>query len=115
VSTPSSGDASSPPRSDPRDRTLFRVLALLAVLGLAFLVARGCAGTDREVTPDEATEIARSEAAFEPERVQVRFVQQGVPPRGYWAVSFSTVAENGRIDRVQVVLVDAETGEVRET
>jgi hypothetical protein len=84
------------------------------VLGLAFVVARGCVNADREVSSEEAIEIAEQEARFEPERVQVRFVQQGIPPQGVWAVSLSTTDDTGRLDKVQVVFVDAKTGEVRD-
>jgi hypothetical protein len=89
------------------------VVALLAVLGLAFVVARGCIDADRDVSSQQAIEIAEREARFEPERTQVRFVQQGIPPRGFWAVSLYTLDADNRPDRVQLVLVDAKTGEVK--
>jgi hypothetical protein len=90
------------------------VLALLVVLGVALLVARGCVDAERNVSSEQAIEIAEKEARFTPERVQVRFVQQGIPPVGVWAVSLSTTDDAGELDRVQVVFVDAKTGEVRE-
>ena len=113
--TPSTGGGSSAARSparDLRDSRLFRVAVLLAVLLAAFAVSRGCASAGRNVSSDDAVAIARESTAFRPDRVQVRFVQQGVPPRPLWAVSLYDVDAKGRPSRVQVVLVDAGTGQV---
>jgi hypothetical protein len=63
------------------------------------------------LTRDEAIESARAVLVFEPDGVQVRYVNQGLPPRGTWIVSF----HNGPPQEptaVQTVLVDAETGEI---
>ena len=87
-------------------------MLLLAVLLLAFGVARGCASAGRNVSSDEAVEIARASTDFKPDRVQVRFVQQGIPPHPYWAVSLYDVDTRGRATEAVVVLVDAETGRV---
>ena len=57
--------------------------------------------------------IARAEVSFTPDRHQVRLVQQGVPPRSYWGVSFVKLGPAGRPTRVEVFLVDAKTGDVR--
>jgi hypothetical protein len=35
-----------------------------------------------------------------------------VRPRSFWAVSLQTVDATGEIDRVTVVVVDAQTGEI---
>ena len=43
----------------------------------------------------------------------MRYLPQGVPPVYYWAVNFSTVNENGQVNRTQVVLVNATTGDVQ--
>jgi hypothetical protein len=75
-------------------------------------VTRGCVAADREVTSKRAVELAREAVEFTPERTQVRFVQRGIPVRAYWAVSLYDVDENGRPERVQVLLVNARTGEV---
>jgi hypothetical protein len=44
--------------------------------------------------------------------VQIRFVQRGIPPRQFWAVSLYTVDADDRPEQVELVLVDAQTGEV---
>ena len=113
--TRSIDDDNSPSRKvarDLRDSWLFRVAVLAVVLLLAFGLARGCASQGRNVSSDEAVEIARNSTDFEPERVQVRFVQQGIPPHPYWAVSLYDVDAGGRPTEVKVVLVDASTGQI---
>jgi hypothetical protein len=81
------------------------------VLAAAFLAARSCADTTPEVTQDEAVEIAMGVATFEPGDHQVRYLRQGVGARPVWAVSLYQ-GDPRRPIRVQVVLVDATTGEV---
>jgi hypothetical protein len=66
------------------------------------------------VTQEEAVSIAREEIDFEPERISVRFIPRGIPTQETWAVSFATVAADGHLERVTVVVVDAETGAVVE-
>jgi hypothetical protein len=97
---------------DLRDRPLFRIAALLAVLLAAFAATKSCARQQDKVNQDEAVAIARKQIDFEPDRVQIRYLPQGIPPVYYWAVSFSTL-EGGNLDRVQVVLVNATTGAVK--
>ena len=113
--TPSSGAGSSAarrPARDLRDSWVFRLAALLVVLLAAFAVSRSCASAGRNVSSDDAVAIARNSASFDPDKVQVRFVQQGIPPRPLWAVSLYNLDDEGRPSRVQVVLVDASTGEI---
>jgi hypothetical protein len=113
VSTPSSSTGEQPARSrDLRDSTVGRLAILLVVLALAGVAAHSCGGAKQgQLTQDEAVEAAQSVAVFEEDGVQVRYLNQGIPPRGTWIVSFyqgpvkhPTVA--------QTVLVDAETGEI---
>jgi hypothetical protein len=98
---------------DLRDRPLFRVAVLVAVLTLAFLYVKGCGAQGRQISSERAVELARAELTFTPDKHQVRLVQQGVPAHAYWGVSFVKVDADGRPERVQVFLVDAKTGEVR--
>jgi hypothetical protein len=98
---------------DLRDSWLFRVAALVAVLAVALLYARGCQDQSRPVTSDQAVELARAEVTFTPDRHQVRFLQRGIPPRAYWGVSFVEDGPNGVAAKVEVYLVDAKTGDVR--
>ncbi len=112
--TPLPGDtrpAPSAPR-DLRDSRLFRVAALAAVLLVALLVSRSCAASDRQVSQERAISIARAATPFEPDKVQIRLVQRGIPPRAVWAVSLYDVDVDGNPTRVNVVLVDGRTGAI---
>lgn len=85
---------------------------LVVVLVAAFGLARGCASAGRDISSDEAVEIARASTDFKPDRVQVRFVQSGIPPRPRWAVSLYDVDQRGRPTEVHLVIVDASTGAI---
>lgn len=87
---------------------------LLGVLLIAAFAAKTCASRDTEIDSDEATEIAREAVDYEPEQVMVRFVPRGAQSRPYWAVSLSTVAADGTLEDVTVVVVNAESGEIEE-
>jgi len=116
----STSDASSNGRKgaagrarDIRDRPLFRIAFLVLVLFVAFLVTKSCARQDNKISQDEAVAIARKHVDFTPDDFQIRYLPQGIPPVYYWAVSLYTV-KNGQPDHVQVVLVNATTGDVQE-
>ena len=110
MATPST-DTGKP--RDLRDSWLFRAAVLLAVLAVSALYVRGCQDRSRPITQEDAVEIARAEVSFEPDRYNVRFIQQGIPARGYWGVSFVDDGPNGVPKEVEVYLVDAKTGDVR--
>ena len=95
-----------------RDRPLGKLLALLAVLLVAFVASRSCASRSGEISKEEAVEIAEREIAYEPEVTQVRLIRQGFQSRPVWAVSLSTLDAAGRPDRITIVLVDARTRQV---
>jgi hypothetical protein len=81
------------------------------VLALAFVFAKTCAAKDDEVSFEEAEAIAREEVDFEPDKVLVRGVQQGLEAKLFWAVSLSTTNSAGVRENCATVLVDAETGD----
>jgi hypothetical protein len=94
-----------------RDRPIGRIVMLVVVLAAAALAARSCADTTPEISQDRAVEIAMGVKTFEPEDHQVRFLRQGVNSRGTWVVSLYQ-GDPRQPTKVQVVLVDATTGEV---
>jgi hypothetical protein len=105
------------PRRGLRDSTLGRVALLATVLLIAALAARTCASQNREISQDEAIEIAVESVGFEPcsEQicVQIRYLQRGIPVRGYWLVGLARdVDENGEPIGAESVLVDVQTGDV---
>jgi hypothetical protein len=111
--TSSNGHKTEPkPRRDLRDHPLFRVAILVALLLVAFLLTKSCARQQNAVSQDEAVAIARKEVDFEPDRYQVKYLPQGVPPVYYWGVNFQKLGSQGQVLETEVVLVNATTGEV---
>jgi hypothetical protein len=119
--TPAAGDGRPPaepaPRRGLRDRPLGKLLLLGLVLLAALFVSRSCGSANREISQDEAIEIAKDNAAFEPctqeQCVQIRFVQRGIPTNAYWAIVLSDeLDEEGRPNRIESFLIDVETGAV---
>jgi hypothetical protein len=119
--TPAAGDGKPPAaptgRRGLRDSNLGRILLLAIVLVGALLVARTCGSADRNVSQEEAIEIARENAAFEPcpqqQCVQVRYVQRGIPVRAYWGVVLSDeLDDEGQPNRIESFLIDVSTGAV---
>ena len=115
--------ANGTPRAEPeprrglRDRPLGRLLLLALVLGAAFVVSRTCGSAQQNVTKNEAIEIAKENAAFEPcpeqQCVQIRYIQRGIPIRAYWAVVLSEKLDaEGQPNRIDSILVDVVSGDV---
>ena len=98
-----------------RDRPLGKAAILVAVLVAAFLVTKSCGSRETEISKEEAVEIARAKIDYEPDRVMTRFVPRGIHSRPNWAVSLATEGDDGRLDRVTVIVVDGETGQIVET
>ena len=108
------------PRRDLRDSFWGKVLLLCLVLLVALGVARSCASGRDDISQDEAVELAIEAASFEPcpqeACRQVRYLQQGVPPVGYWGVVLSEELDaQGRPTKVESFLVNARSGEVTRT
>jgi hypothetical protein len=117
VPTPSTENDSSPspsagPARDLRDSWWFRGAVLLVVLVLAGVVARGCGSAGRNVTSEQAIEIAKDFWKSDAEHAQVRFFQQGIPPQPVWAVSIWDEDAQGRKVDLRTVVVNATTGEI---
>ncbi len=94
-----------------RDTALGKAAILFAVIAAALLVARSCGSSQPDVSKEEAVEIARREIDFRPDGVQVRNAPRTLQGRRVWAVSLYT-GRPERPERVAVVEVDAETGQV---
>jgi hypothetical protein len=92
-------------------------LILVVLLAFAFLVSKSCASNRNDISQQEAVELAIEHASFVPCPRdicrQVRYLNQGVPPVGYWGVVLSkSVNANGEPSRTESFLVNASTGEV---
>jgi hypothetical protein len=97
-----------------RGRSIGRALVLLGVVAAAFAVSRNCQRDYVRITSDQAVAIGQREIDFRPQGHAVRFVQRGVPPRRYWAVSYwvRDPKNPGEYSKLTVVLVDANKGNV---
>jgi Peptidase propeptide and YPEB domain len=85
------------------------------VLVAAFVFAQTCQKEQVRVTKDQAIQTAREQVAFKPERTQIRLLRQGLGSKPYWIVSLSIPGERAdTFDRLALVHVDANTGEVTE-
>ncbi len=84
----------------------------LLVLGLVLVNVLGRGG--QKISKKEAVAIARPRVDFKPQDYQIRFIRRGIPPHGFWVVSFYIRKAGGGYKRVTVVLVDASTGKVTE-
>jgi hypothetical protein len=87
-------------------------MVALVVIGLvlANLQGRGA----KKISEERAVEIARPQVDFTPEGHNIRFLRRGIPPHGFWAVSFWIKDANGSPSQITVVLVDASTGRIDE-
>ena len=119
--TPEPGDGRPPaaptPRKDLRDSLWGRALILGLLLLFTLLISKTCASNRDDITQQEAVDIAIENASFVPcpEEIcrQVRFLQQGIPPVGYWGVVLSErIDADGQPNRTESFLINAATGEV---
>jgi hypothetical protein len=82
----------------------------LVVLGL--VLTRVLGKTRPHVSESQAVAIARPTLDFTPQGHTIRVVQQGIPPRPSWLVSFWIRKVTGGYKRITVVLVDGTSGRV---
>ena len=119
--TPEPGNGRPPaeptPGKDLRDSLWGRALILGGLLLVTLLVSKTCASNRDDITQQEAVDIAIENASFVPcpEQIcrQVRFLQQGIPPVGYWGVVLSErINAQGEPNRTESFLINAASGEV---
>jgi hypothetical protein len=93
-----------------------RVGLIVALLALTFGAARSCQQSQIRISEERAIASAEARVPFEPERVQVRLVRQGLTSRPFWVVSLSVPREGETqvFDELAVVRVSANTGKVEE-
>jgi len=89
-----------------------RVLAFVGLLILIVLVANSCQNSQVRFNQQQAIALARQQVDFEPTRTQIRLVRQGIQSRPIWAVSLSVPTGPEQFDRLAVVRIDANRGEV---
>jgi hypothetical protein len=90
-----------------------RVAVMVGLLGLALVLTQVLGRGGTRISSDRAVAIARPKVrGFTPTGHTVRFIRQGIPPRGYWIVSFWTRKPSGGYDRITLVQLDASTGRI---
>lgn len=119
---PEPGNGPPPPpgparRRDLRDSLWGKALLLGLLLLFTLLVSRTFGSGRDDVTQEEAVAIAIENASFTPcpEEIcrQVRFLNRGVPPTGYWAVVLSEkIDAQGRPNRIESFVINASTGDL---
>jgi hypothetical protein len=89
------------------------VAVIVAVLGLAFVVAQTCQQSQIRLTKDQAIAKAEARIDFEPDRTQVRLLRQGITSEPFWIVSLSVAGEHSNDFReLAIVRIDANSGKV---
>jgi hypothetical protein len=92
-----------------------RVAVIVAVLALAFVVARSCQQAQVRLTKEQAIERAEQQVDFTPTRTAVRLLRQGLSSKPFWIVSLSIPRREGKgYRRLAVVRIDANSGKVAE-
>jgi hypothetical protein len=94
-----------------RDSLAGKLVLLVAVLLLAYVVARTCGSSAPEVSQEEAIEIAKDEIDFEPNQVQIRNVPRGIEGQRSWMVSLYTGTPT-KPQECRLVEIGAASGEV---
>jgi hypothetical protein len=85
--------------------------------GVTFLFSQTCQKDQIRVSKEQAIATAKRQVQFNPTRVQVRMLRQGLNARPNWVVSLS-IARNGattaeqQFKELALVRVDANTGKV---
>jgi Peptidase propeptide and YPEB domain len=91
------------------------VAVVVALLAVAFVVARTCQEEQVRLTKEQAIERAEQQVDFEPTRTAVRLLRQGLDSKPFWIVSLSIPRRGGEgYRRLAVVRIDANTGKVTE-
>ena len=84
---------------------------------LTFLASRSCQQDQIRITKEQAIATAERQVKFDPTRVQVRMLRQGLNSRPNWIVSLSipaggAVTAEQKFKELALVRVDANTGKV---
>jgi hypothetical protein len=89
------------------------VAVIVAVLGVAFVVAQTCQQSQIRFTKQQAIAKAERQVDFEPDRTQIRLLRQGVTSEPFWIVSLSIAGEREDTFReLAIVKIDANNGKI---
>jgi hypothetical protein len=84
---------------------------------LTFVASRSCQQDQIRITKQQAIATAERQVQFDPTRVQIRMLRQGLNSRPNWVVSLSipdsrAVTPEQKFKELALVRVDANTGKV---
>lgn len=84
---------------------------------ITFVASRSCQQDQIRITKEQAIATAERQVKFDPTRVQVRMLRQGLNSRPNWVVSLSiprrgTTIADSEFKELALVRVDANTGKV---
>jgi hypothetical protein len=90
---------------------------VIGLAALTFAASRSCQQNQVRITKEQAIETAERRIDFDPTRVQVRFLRQGINSRPTWVVSLSVPFRGASLDaqrfrELALVSVNANTGKV---
>jgi hypothetical protein len=89
------------------------VAVIVAVLGVAFVVAQTCQQSQIRYTKEQAIATAERQIDFEPDRRQIRLLRQGITSEPFWIVSLSVAGESENDFReLAIVKIDANSGKI---
>ena len=112
---PAAIEAAAARRTRPSQPTWLKVGLVVVLFAVTLFAARSCQQSQIRVTKDQAIATAERQIPFEPTRVQVRMLRQGLNSRPVWVVSLSVPREGTEaqvFDELAVVRVSANTGKV---
>lgn len=87
---------------------------MVGLVALGLVLTRVLHHSGARVSESRAVAIAQPEIDFRPDGHNIRLVRRGIPPHPFWAVSFWTRKPGGGYDRITIVVVDANNGNVTE-
>ena len=87
------------------------------LVALTFVASRSCQQDQIRISKEQAIATAERQVNFDPTRVQVRMLRQGLNSRPNWVVSLSipdsrVVTPEQKFKELALVRVDANTGKV---
>jgi hypothetical protein len=89
------------------------VAVIVGVFALAFVFAQTCQKSEIRLSKEQAISKAQAQVDFDPQRTQIRLLQQGVPSKPFWIVSLSRRGKAAdSFSSLAVVRIDANTGKV---
>ena len=94
--------------------TWSRVAFMVGLIAIGLVLVNVLGRGSPSVSKSEALQISRPRIDFVPQAHQIRFIRRGIPPHGFWIVSYYIPKPEGGYKRVTVVVVDATSGKVTE-